>query len=44
MNHKKYGEERHAYTAPTFQYVWNLNGGFTSKNVVEEAVAKRQKM
>ena len=41
LYHKKYGEERHKYTAPTFQCVWNLNGVFASKNVVEEAVAKR---
>ena len=30
------------YTQPqAFQCIWNLNGAFASKNVVEEAVAKR---
>ena len=42
MYHKEYGKERHTHTqSQALQCVWNLNGAFASKNVVEETVAKR---
>ena len=41
MYHKKYGKERHIHTAPSISMYLEFKWCFASKNVVEEAVAKR---
>lgn len=42
MYHKKYGKERHIHTAPSISMYLEFKWCFASKNVVEEAVAKRR--